>query len=230
MFKRAWLAGLVGALALPLSAPAHADVYTLQIYTGSCNGPTAACNAGVQNTSPTAGATFTNLVGTGTFTTSSPLSINLSIPTPQGSPGTIGDFLGSGPGGAGAVSGISAVTLGTNLSIPGIGQQTEFIFTGTLSGAANISVLHDDGIAFYLNGVLLSPVSAEGPTTAQLTAFATMTGGTFALYYVASNGNPSILDFHANVPLPATAWLFGGGLGELMMLMRRRRKSGMAAA
>jgi hypothetical protein len=230
MFKHAWLAGLVGVLALPLSAPAHADVYTLQIYTGTCNGGSLACSAGTQNTSPTAGATFNNLVGTGAFTTSAPLSINLAIPTPQGSPGTIGDFLASGPGGAGAATGISAGVLGTNLSIPGVGQQTEFIFTGTLSGPANVSILHDDGIAFYVNGLLVSPVSAEGPTPAQLTTFSTATGGNFALYYVASNGNPSILDFQATVPIPATAWLFGGGLGGLMMLMRRRRKAGMAVA
>lgn len=135
---------------------------------------------------------------------------------------TIADWLASG---SGVVSDLDIG--GLTLSTPDInsGTATTTFFKFTLDGGAltagDFTVIHDDGFAIFSDGTREGGLN--GPTSQKTTNVA-FDAGEFSLLYVATNGDPSVLnvDFEA-VPVPAALPLFAGGLG-LLGLARRRRK------
>jgi len=135
---------------------------------------------------------------------------------------TIADWLASG---SGVVSGLDIG--GLQLSKPNInnGTATTTFFKFTLDGGdltqGDFTVIHDDGSAIFSDGTREGGLN--GPTSQKTTNVAFDTGE-FSLLYVATNGDPSVLnvDYDA-VPVPAALPLFAGGLG-LLGLARRRRK------
>jgi hypothetical protein len=128
----------------------------------------------------------------------------------------------------GVVSGLDAVVGALTLSMPNIyaGTATSsfFLFEGVgYFDPADFSILHDDGIAVYDDGVRIG--GNDGPTPAITSLVNGFTGGKFSLLYVATNGNPSILNATftpSPVPLPAAGFLLIGAIGGLAALRRRK--------
>lgn len=84
------------------------------------------------------------------------------------------------------------------------------------------TVVHDDGIAIYDDGVRIG--GREGPNSKATTIVEDFTGGTFGLLYVATNGNPSILKVDATpIPLPAGGVLLLTALSGLAIARRRKQ-------
>ena len=123
---------------------------------------------------------------------------------------------------------------GTQLSKDGIGNGTAttsffyFELVGGL-GAGDFTVMHDDGFAIF-NG----PESGEnrvggtnGPTVKVTTEVLGFEGGVFDLLYVATNGDPSVLNVNYDpsvIPVPASLPLLLAGMGGFAF-MRRRQKA-----
>ena len=170
---------------------------------------------------------------TGTWTSTLPgggLNFNL----PSGGTDTIGGFLATGTGTFTSLTALNGAALTDVLSAGKFAKATLFIFSGTVVGANSGIITHDDGMAFSVNGVLITPPGDQNPTEAEMTAYAigaAMIGQQARLFYVAANNLPEVLTSPniLGTPLPGTVWLFGAGLGGIAMLMRRRRR-GMAAA
>ncbi len=116
---------------------------------------------------------------------------------------------------------------GLQLSKDGIGSgtaTTSFFYFELVEalGATDFLVSHDDGMAIFDDDVRIG--GREGPTVEVITEVLGFDGGTFGLLYVATNGDPSVLNVNATpVPLPAGMPLLLAGLGGLA-LMRRRAK------
>jgi hypothetical protein len=141
------------------------------------------------------------------------------------SPYTISDWLNTGTG---IVDGLDAVLAGLQLSFPDINSgnatTTFFLFTlNAILSPGDFTVTHDDGIAIYDDGILLGgTLGPIGETTTNVNGF---DGGVFSILYVATNGNPSILEVDttaAPVPLPAGGLLLLSGLGAMAFARRRR--------
>jgi hypothetical protein len=91
-------------------------------------------------------------------------------------------------------------------------------------GAADFTVVHDDGIAIFDGGVLVG--DRVGPTAVKTTKVTGFDGGDFELLYVATNNDPSILNVDVSpIPLPAGLPLLAVGLGGLVALRRRRDRA-----
>jgi hypothetical protein len=141
------------------------------------------------------------------------------------SPYTISDWLSTGTG---IVDGLDAVLAGLQLSFPDInaGNATTTFFLFTLNAIlspGDFTVTHDDGIAIYDDGSLLG--GTLGPVGETTTDVAGFNGGVFSILYVATNGNPSILEVDTTaspVPLPAGGLLLLSGLGAMAFARRRR--------
>ena len=118
---------------------------------------------------------------------------------------------------------------GTILSKDGIGTNpgsatTSFFFFELVDaiGATDFVVTHDDGFAIYDGDDLVG--GKKGPTSKQVTEVLGFDGGMFSLLYVATNGDPSVLNINATpVPLPAGLPLLLAGLGGLAVLRRRQK-------
>jgi hypothetical protein len=89
---------------------------------------------------------------------------------------------------------------------------------------ADFTIVHDDGVAVFDDAAEIG--FNRGPTGETTTFVEGFNGCTLEFLYVATNGNPSILEVDASpVPLPATAPLLAGALGLAGWAVRRRRKA-----
>jgi hypothetical protein len=217
------------------ASTAHAVTYNLNVYQGSMNGGSSAADA-VTSTAPTyTNSNFSSHILSGTYTSSDG---NLDFELGGNGTNTVRGFLNSGTGGASSYSFTNNSNLNNTLSTSGFGTQTTFFFTGnSITVPSTVTITHDDGIAFYLGSHLISPASAEGPTSAELTTFSitaqelAQDGGAFELVYVEANGLPAELNMSiAATPLPAALPLFASGLGALGLLGWRRKRSARSVA
>jgi hypothetical protein len=136
---------------------------------------------------------------------------------------------------AGGVSGIDPVFGGLKLSKddingPNGGTATTTFLKFTLTSsqlltAGNFSGSHDDGLTLFSDGVIFG--SNVGPTGKVPFSYESLSTGVFSFLYVATNGNPSVLNINTTaspVPLPASAWMLLAGVGGIAA-MRRRKKA-----
>lgn len=156
--------------------------------------------------------TYTGELSFGTFDSSDATTIQMWLDTGVG----------------GSVSDLDAGVAGLQLSKPDIGAGTAtstfFYFTKAGVGAHDFEVRHDDGMNIFDDGVLVD--GFNGPNGVRTTSVSGFDGGTFGLLYVATNGDPSVLEVGATpVPLPAGLPLLAAGLGGLAALRRRRAHS-----
>lgn len=139
---------------------------------------------------------------------------------------TIAQWLGTG---GGTVSGLSAVG-DLQQSAPNVfaNPATDSITTFYLfkdqgnSAATSFEVTHDDGVWLFDDGSSLG--GSLGPNSVKVTTVNGFDGGELSVLYVATNGDPSILEVKA-VPLPAGVWLFGSALVGLAGVARRRTRN-----
>jgi hypothetical protein len=119
---------------------------------------------------------------------------------------------------------------------------TEWAFTFSVGSAQLLSVTHDDGIAVFGTGGVLTPnnetidaAAIPQPVTLPPTLYSLTAPGTYTLYYVSSNGLPEVLQTSLTpliprIPLPGAFPLFATGLGALGLLGWRRKRKAQAAA
>jgi hypothetical protein len=118
------------------------------------------------------------------------------------------------------------------MSTPTFAGASLFSFSFTLSSTlTDVMLTHDDGVSLFnitTNSANLIPGN-EGPTSATTTAVPTLNAGEiYQLWYVASNGAPSILKMDsatAAVPEPDTWMLLIVGFGAVGMVSRRSRNT-----
>jgi len=139
---------------------------------------------------------------------------------------TVGDWLSTG---SGSPSGLEASFADTQLSSPNINNgsaiTTFFLFTlQAVIAAADFTITHDDGVGVYGDGDLIG--ESVGPNSKKTTYIPGYSGDNLQFLYVATNGDPSILNVeYTPVPVPAALPLMVGGLGLLGFAARRKRKA-----
>ena len=113
-----------------------------------------------------------------------------------------------------------------NINGPRGGTATTTFFLFTLNATltpGTFTVKHDDGIAIFDDRILRG--GNVGPTPETTSFVNNFDGGVFSILYVATNGNPSVLEVNttaAVVPLPAGGLLLLSGLGAMLFARRRR--------
>lgn len=155
------------------------------------------------------------------FTYSGDLNFETSDPSDATS---ISDWLATG---GGTLGGFDSSFGDLQLSKPNIGDGTAtttfFLFTTVLNMVGDFIINHDDGVAVYDDGDRIG--GKNGPTVEVTTNVLGFDGGEFGLLYVATNGDPSVLNVDGNlapIPLPATLPLLLVGMGGLALARRKR--------
>jgi hypothetical protein len=136
---------------------------------------------------------------------------------------TISQWLGTG---SGSVTDLDTTVGGLQMSSPdidaGTATTTFFLFTLANLGAGDFLITHDDGMAVFDNGLRIG--GFEGPNSERTTEVLGFSGGQFDLLYVATNGDPSILEVEMTpVPVPAALPMLLMGMGGLAFMRRRAR-------
>jgi hypothetical protein len=165
-------------------------------------------------------ATIANIPGTTPDVT---FSINSPINMASGSLYTIGEFLGSQPGGFSVITGAS--------QLGNTADNTFWEFTGTVSvtNGQTFTAGHDDGLQLQIGSNLV--INAPGPT-GFATTIVTYTGPTgnlpFILTYGECCGAPADLSislpFSSAVPEPATWGMMLLGFAGLGFAFRQSRR------
>jgi hypothetical protein len=201
---------VAAAFALPAvtSAATLSGTFSLQIWNATgLNNSSGSPQQQALPTNPI--ATNSNLVWTGVYEG----AIDFGIFSRGNTGSTIRDFLNTG---SGTVTGTGNLDL--TLSASTFQTVTLFKFSDILDGIAG-TITHDDGVSLFKGNTAI--VTSASPTNVINTAYnAPFTEGFLDLYYVAANGNPSVL--RVDVPIAPTALLLMSGLG-LMGVARHRR-------
>ena len=158
--------------------------------------------------------------------------INFDIPNPQGSSTPMSSFFTGVTNNSSLTSSVwwnRVMSDPTNAFGNGI-YSTGVVIDGTASFQAGdkITISHDDGVILSLQG--LGVVINAGSPTVDVDSTYTFTNnfsGTFDLKYMATNGNPEVLDvttLHAT-PEPSSITLLGAGLIFGAGFMRRKYRT-----
>ncbi len=102
----------------------------------------------------------------------------------------------------------------------GTARTTFFLFQLANLGAADFTITHDDGVAVLDDGVVIGGFA--GPNSERTTQVSGFGGGKLGILYVATNGDPSVLEVELTpVPVAATLPLLLARMGGLAFLRRR---------
>lgn len=156
----------------------------------------------------------------------------ISWATGSGAFNTYGDFLDNGQIEEYSGTVDLATFLATQMSVEGNRTASYFAVTGVYNATSPFftTILHDDGASLYVDNV--SVFSAPGRVTGQVTAgpydFTQGTHG-FALYYIAADGGPAVLnlalpDVGTAVPEPPSIALVALALLASMSMGFLRRR------
>ena len=154
--------------------------------------------------------------------------IDFRVGHPQVTSQRIDAFLATGTG---SVSDLDAALAAAQLSAPdisaGTATTTFFLFErhGRMSEGA-FDITHDDGIQLLDDGVAVG--GNIGPTPETQSNGLPFSGGNLSILYVATNGNPSVLEVSTSaipIPLPAGIALTVTALGALSIVRLRRRRT-----
>jgi hypothetical protein len=173
-------------------------------------------------------SSFTGVINEGTFTAP---SINFAVLEGQGASNPLSEFLNSGGASYGAILGINDVM--SNVAVSNCAANNSCYSTlidivgwGTFVNGQSYTITHDDGVVMSIAG---NPfINAPGPVSAQPdSAVFSGTTGTYQyeIFYMATNGNPEVLQ--SNVPVPdggATLMLLGSALVGIETLRRKFRR------
>lgn len=174
-----------------------------------------------------------SVVSTFTF---NPPTDNISLSQAGGGTPTAGALLATGAipcAGAGCTT--NPDSSGTANEVSTTNRSTWFLFEYTLGQNVNqsLTITHDDGIELLVNGVLETPVAAEGPTSSTPTTFtfSGLAGQRVDLLYDECCGLPAVLTANLPgetpaVPEPASMVLLGSMLIGSTLVWRRRRVKG----
>ena len=230
------IARLLGAATVFAAAAgvSTAQADTLVAFTGTCpgGGGAVSCSALISPAD-----TLPNIPPGGTFAT--PIITTSTIPG-----GGSYNFTATNN----TVAGLLGAALAATLNYTGPGSPafvvtsaaggTEWAFTFTILSSQTLTVHHDDGVAVFFGGGVLTPNNesikqAADPQTASLDTLYSLTApGTYTLFYVSANGLPEVLQttLTPTVPLPGALPLFASGLAGLGLLGWRRKRKAQAAA
>jgi hypothetical protein len=157
-------------------------------------------------------------------------SLDFRVEGSQNADYTIGQWFATGGGIIASpfsgfdFSDVSGLQLSRSNIDNGTAETTFMLFSLLDATPADFTIVHDDGVAVFDDTVEIG--FNRGPTGETTTFVEGFNGGTLEFLYVATNGNPSILEVDATpVPLPATAPLLAGALGLAGWAVRRRRKA-----
>jgi hypothetical protein len=162
----------------------------------------------------------------GTFTAP---GINFFVAGPQGSAGTLYDFLHYGSASWTTMGGLSDVMSNCPNNVGNNCYSTAITITGSqyFAQGASYSLTHDDGVLMNITG-FNAFINAPGPVSEETTS-ATFTGTSgiynYTIYYMATNGNPEVLE-SSSIGVPdggTTVLLFGFALSALGLVSRRMR-------